>query len=138
MRTESGHRTVTNANGDISKFTGVKVDGMLIDAANYTADSGSTVITLKTDYLNTLSVGTHTLTVVYNDDECSTNFEIKSIQSTVKDNNSNNDDDKNTTQDTGIENPQTDDNANLALKISILAVSVSGIAVTAVYSRKNE
>ncbi|MGN0441125.1 MAG: hypothetical protein ACI4FO_00320, partial [Acutalibacteraceae bacterium] len=49
---------VFRANGDFSKFTGVKVDGTLIDAKNYTAVSGSTVITLKADYLKTLSVGT--------------------------------------------------------------------------------
>ena len=36
-----------------------------------------TVITLKKDYLSTLSVGKHTLTIVYNDGECSTEFEIK-------------------------------------------------------------
>ena len=68
---------VFRANGDFSKFTGVKVDDTLIDAKNYTAVSGSTVITLKADYLKTLSVGTHKLTVVYTDDECSTDFEIK-------------------------------------------------------------
>ena len=68
------------ANGDFSKFTGVKVDGALITADKYTAVSGSTVITLKKDYLNTLSVGKHTLTVVYNDGDCSTEFEIKAAQ----------------------------------------------------------
>lgn len=68
---------VFRANGDFSKFTGVKVDDTLIDAKNYTAVSGSTVITLKADYLQTLSVGTHKLTVVYTDGECSTNFEVK-------------------------------------------------------------
>ena len=64
------------ANGDFSKFTGVKLDGTLVAADKYTAVSGSTVITLKKDYLSTLSVGKHTLTIVYNDGECST--ELKS------------------------------------------------------------
>ena len=44
---------VFRANGDFDKFTGIKIDGTLIDAKNYTAVSGSTVITLKTDYLKT-------------------------------------------------------------------------------------
>ncbi len=65
------------ANGDFSKFTGVKVDGTLIGADKYTAVSGSTVITLKKDYLGNLSVGKHTLTVVYSDGECGAQFEIK-------------------------------------------------------------
>ena len=43
---------VFRANGDLGKFTGVKVGDTLIDAKNYTAVSGSTVITLKADYLN--------------------------------------------------------------------------------------
>lgn len=62
------------ANGDFSKFTGVKIDGILIATDKYTAVSGSTVITLKKEFLDTLSVGKHTLTVVYSDGECSTEF----------------------------------------------------------------
>ncbi len=65
------------ANGDFSKFVGVKIDGVLIDPDNYTAVSGSTEITLKKEFLDTLSVGKHTLTVVYSDGECSTEFKIK-------------------------------------------------------------
>ena len=68
------------ANGDFAGFTGVKVDGALIAADQYTAVSGSTMITLKKEYLDTLSVGKHTLTVVYGDGECSTEFEIKAAQ----------------------------------------------------------
>lgn len=64
------------ANGDFAKFTGVKVDGKLIEADKYDTVSGSTVITLKKDYLTTLSVGKHTLTVVYNDGQCGAEFEI--------------------------------------------------------------
>lgn len=67
------------ANGDFSRFTGVKIDGTTISDDKYTAASGSTVVTLKKDYLSTLSVGKHTLTVVYNDGECSTNFVIKAV-----------------------------------------------------------
>lgn len=63
-------------NGEISKFTGVKVDGTLIGNDKYTAVSGSTVVTLKKDYLETLSVGKHTLSVVYTDGECTTEFEV--------------------------------------------------------------
>lgn len=69
------------ANGDFSKFTGVKIDGILIATDKYTAVSGSTVITLKKDFLDTLSVGRHTLTVVYNDGECSTEFALMAAAS---------------------------------------------------------
>lgn len=69
----SGGLTV-RANGDFSKFTGLKVDGNVVDASNYEARSGSTIITLKESYLSTLPAGDHILTFVYNDGEISTNF----------------------------------------------------------------
>lgn len=65
------------ANGEFSKFTGVKVDDQLVDAKNYTAVSGSTIVTLSADYLKTLSTGNHTLTVLFNDGDCSTNFTVQ-------------------------------------------------------------
>ena len=73
----SGKNLGFKVNGEISRFTGVKVDGTLIGNDKYTAVSGSTVVTLKKDYLETLSVGKHTLSVVYTDGECTTEFEVK-------------------------------------------------------------
>ena len=73
----SGKDLGFKADGEFSKFTGVKVDGTLIGADKYTAVTGSTLVTLKKDYLETLSVGKHTLTVVYIDGECTTEFEVK-------------------------------------------------------------
>lgn len=68
------------ANGEFAKFTGVKVDGNPVSADQYTAVSGSTIVTFYADYLKALSVGTHTLTVLFNDGECSTNFEVTVAQ----------------------------------------------------------
>ena len=73
----SGKDLGFKADGEFSKFTGVKVDGTLIGADKYTAVTGSTLVTLKKDYLETLSVGKHTLSVVYTDGECTTEFEVK-------------------------------------------------------------
>ncbi len=126
--TNNSNGTLTfRANGDFSKFTGVKVDGTLIDAKNYTAVSGSTVITLKNDYLNTLSVGTHKLTVVYNDGECSTNFEVKATSEQTK---PTEDAEPDTTS------PKTSDNSNMLLWVALLFVSGFGIIGTTVYSKK--
>ena len=61
-------RTITiGGNGEFSKFESVKVDGSIIDAKNYTAKEGSTIIILKADYLKTLSVGTHSFEIVWAD-----------------------------------------------------------------------
>lgn len=144
--TQNSDGTLTfRANGDFGKFSGVKVDGTLIDASNYTVVSGSTVITLKTDYLKTLSVGTHTLTVVYPDGECSTNFEIKTSQSqntgtTPTESNTPttpSDADK-TNPNTGAASPQTGDNSTMGLWFALLFVSGAGVVGTTVYRRKKK
>ena len=106
------------ANGDFSKFTGVKIDGTLIDVKNYTAVSGSTVITLKADYLQTLSVGKHTMTIVYNDGECNTEFEIKAASTTPGE----------------ITNPQTGD--NIIIFSIIFVIVLTGILVIFIINKK--
>ena len=65
------------ADGDFELFTGVMVDGALIDTSNYTATSGSTVVTLKPEYLKTLNKGEHELTIVFKNGSAKTSFEIK-------------------------------------------------------------
>lgn len=132
------------ANGDFSKFKGVKVDETLVDAKNYTAVSGSTIITLKNNYLKTLSAGTHKLTVVYTDGECSTNFEIKKAaakkqtittekkQTKSTDKKQINDKEKKQNE---TASPKTGDNSNLTLWIVLLLACGTGIS-TIVYDKK--
>ena len=138
--TQNSDGTLTfRANGDFSKFTGVKVDGTLIDAKNYTAVSGSTVITLKADYLKTLSSGTHKITVVYTDGECSANFEVKKAAS--EQTKPTEGDKTDTTTPTGgkdTTSPQTGDDSNLALWFAVLFISCSGVITCAVYSRRRK
>lgn len=131
------------ANGDFSKFTGVKLDGTLVAADKYTAVSGSTVITLKKDYLSTLSVGKHTLTIVYNDGECSTEFEIKaaSITSSTDStgNNSGSTSSKVNKPDTSeTTSPKTGDTNNMFLWFIILFVSGSVTIGTLMVHRKKQ
>lgn len=57
----------------------VYVDDKLIDPSNYTSESGSTIITLKKEFVDTLSEGTHTLKVLFNDGEGSTTFTVEKI-----------------------------------------------------------
>lgn len=83
--TNSNETLSFRADGDINKFLGVNLDGALVDPQNYTAVSGSTIVTLKEDYLRTLSAGTHQLTVVYNDGQCSTNFKIQAAVNAPED-----------------------------------------------------
>lgn len=79
--------------GAISKFVGVKVDGNLVDVKNYTVKEGSTIVTLKADYLNTISVGNHTFEIIWTDGTASTRFTVSKSDSgsdEPKDNDGNN------------------------------------------------
>lgn len=67
---------VIRGNGEIAKFVSVKVDGKVVDADNYTVTEGSTIITLKPDYLKTLSKGSHTFEIVWTDGSAGTSFTV--------------------------------------------------------------
>jgi hypothetical protein len=61
----------------------VKVDGQTITAGSqYTATSGSTIISLKSGYLDTSAVGTHSLAVSFNGNvTANSTFEILAAKS---------------------------------------------------------
>lgn len=60
-----------------AKFDSVKVDGAVVDKGSYTASEGSTKIDLAPAYLETLSVGSHSIAVVSTDGTASANFKVK-------------------------------------------------------------
>ena len=72
----SGKDLTITCNGDLSGFTGLTMDGASVDKENYTKTSGSTIITLKAPYLETFSVGTHTIELFYSDVSVSTGLTI--------------------------------------------------------------
>lgn len=115
---------VFTANGAYSKFTGIEVDGKAVDKDNYTAVSGSTVITLKPEYLETLSVGAHTLTVQYTDGEASCEFTIVKMPAEGTDNDT--------------QTPETGDNNNMALWITLMFIAACGLTGVMAYGRKKK
>lgn len=124
------------ADGEFSKFTGVKVDGEIVDSSNYTATEGSTVIEFKAEYLKTLDVGEHTVSIIFTDGEATTKIEIKENDNNSNNDNSNNDTtdnvDKNENSDnlvTDVEIPNTDGNASVAA--IFVAMTFSGVALVA-------
>jgi len=70
-----GALTMT-CSGDLEDFADIYVDGVLVGAENYTLESGSTIVTLKEEYLNELPVGTHILTFLYWTGSAETTFAI--------------------------------------------------------------
>lgn len=117
------------ADGAFHKFIGVMVDNSLLDTQNYTAESGSTIVTLKEDYLRTLSVGSHWLTVFYNDGECVAAFEIQAA--------ADNSDDE-STEENAPENgtdkmddvPKTGDSTPIGWLFVLAAISGTGLILT--------
>ena len=73
---DSGESLSIRGSGEFSQFVGVKVDGTLVDAESYTVEEDSTIVTLKADYLNTLTAGSHTIELEWTDGSASTAFTV--------------------------------------------------------------
>ena len=125
---------------DYSLFNNkVYVDNVLVDSSNYTSKSGSTIITLKKEFVDTLSVGEHTLKVVFNDGgEAETTFTIAK-KAENNNNNENNTpskpEDKEEMKDNGS-NPKTGD--NIMLYVSIASMSIIGLVATTIVAKKKK
>jgi len=127
------------SNAAFADFTKVQVDGKDLDASNYTVKEGSTIVTLNAAYLNTLSVGKHTLSVVSANGTATTEFTITAAPTGGSDQTGSDttpqEPDKNGGDTT---NPQTGDSSNAVLWIALLFASGVGLMGAAVYSRKKD
>lgn len=56
-------------NGELGDLLEVFVDGEVLTEENYDVSAGSTIVTLKGEYLNTLGVGDHTLALTFQEGE---------------------------------------------------------------------
>ncbi len=54
--------------GDFMKFLGVQVDDEELAPENYSAESGSTIVSFSEDYLKSLAVGQHNIKFMYEND----------------------------------------------------------------------
>lgn len=62
--------------GAYDKFKSVKVDGERVSGSNFTKSADPTVITLAATYLQDLTNGTHTLTIVWEDGTAEAEFSV--------------------------------------------------------------
>ena len=115
--------TVTlRCTGVLSSFKGITVDGKsLIQGKDYTAVSGSTIITFNADYLKSLSVGKHTVVMKYDSGDVEAGLTVVG-------------EDKNGYPDAS--NPDAGDNSRLVLWLAFMAACVSGLTGTAVHNKK--
>lgn len=146
--TQSTDGTISiRGNGDFEKFQSVKVDGVVVDAKNYTVAKGSTIITFKGDYLKTLSTGSHTFELVWTDGSATTNFTIAAKPDNGDNNNDSNDDSDNditvngnvssgnNTVPAAIGAPKTGDASGIWM--TLFAVSLAGLAAMLVRKKNN-
>ena len=124
------------ADGNFSKFVGIKINDSWVNPENYMAASGSTIVTLKNEYLKALPEGTHELTVVYKDGQCNTNFEIKKTAEEICENSDTASAEEKEKQNENSLNPKTGDNINMLLWASLLSVSFIGMLEIEIYNRK--
>ena len=141
---DSDGNITIRGNGDFSKFTGVKLDGNLIDKSNYTAKEGSTIITLKASYLNTLSAGNHTVEILWTDGSASTTFTTKANISDNSNNNQNDNNNSNSSDDkpsSGTDKkddvPKTGDNTPIVWLFILSILSGTGLIITVKKRREN-
>ena len=130
------------SDASFADFLRVELDGTALDEKNYTKREGSTIITLNRDFVATLSVGEHTLSIVSKSGTATAKFTVKAKptetttpQPTV------------TPQPTAQPQPtvqpvspipRTGDAANPALWFALLIVSGFALAAIFVLRRKDK
>ena len=97
-------------------FLKVQVDNKDLDASDYTVKEGSTIVTLKASYLDTLEAGEHKLAIVSKTGTAETKFTVA--------------------KDAASDTPKTDDSANMMMWLALMMLAGAGAVGTKVYSRK--
>ena len=98
-------------NGYHKKFAGIVINGTVVNKKYYEIEAGSTIITLKAEYLQTLPAGNYTLLVQYTDGEDT--FTITKNESATP---------SDPTNPTDPSSPKTGDNSHPVVWIGILIV----------------
>ncbi len=116
-----------------SHFTGFAIDGTLLSAEDYDAVAGSTVITVKTAALEKLSVGSHSVTISFDDGSVETTLTVKAAPAPS---------DGTGPKETGNGGqgnptvPRTGDNSRTGLWMALMILSAAGLFGTVLIGRK--
>ena len=121
---KSGTKTglTLTSDAEFADFLSVKVDNRVVDAKNYDVKEGSTIVTLKSSYLETLTAGKHTLTISSRSGDAETSF---TLIAKVNDNT------KEDTAGNGADStvPKTGDSNNMVIWFVLLGVVLAVLAV---------
>ena len=122
VSTEDQEDVSFSSDADIDDFIRVELDGKILDEKNYTVGEDGTVVTLKADFVKTLSAGEHTIGIVSESGTATATFTVKAKAAA----------------DNGTDTPQTGDNSHMALWITLLFASCGALIGTAVVSKKRK
>ena len=101
--------------GEYEKFTGIQINHAPVPDTAYISERGSTIIIIKPEYLETLSLGKHTLTVGFSDGSAQTEFTVNQAKS-------------------GGNSPATGEGNGIATALAAMLLSL--VAVTFAYRKK--
>ena len=126
------------SNAVFADFLKVQVDGKDIGVSSYTVKEGSTIVTLKPEYLETLSEGKHTFAIISETGTAATEFTVTAAQTGGEDDQTGGD---TTPQVPGknegdTNSPQTDDNSNMVLWIALMFLSEGALSAILIISKK--
>ena len=103
------------ANGWLQDFAGILIDGKEISSKDFTT-KGDTTVTLTNTFLQKLSAGKHTITVLFEDGEAEGAFRISGELDTS--------------------NPETGDSFPMGLWLSVMGLSLAGVTGLIVFRKK--
>ncbi len=79
---EQGKSATFKSSAELTDFQKILIDGNELDPSNYTLMEGSTIVTIKGEFVKTLSVGKHTLSVVSTTGSAETQFTVTEVATT--------------------------------------------------------
>ncbi len=128
--TADGTKSLTfRSNAAFEDFVGVEVDGETLAEKHYTAKSGSTVVTLKAEYLATLSAGEHEISIVSTTGRATTAFTVNAKAEAPKV-------DKPTAKADKPTSPKTGETPLSTVWLAVLLLSGNLLIITGVFAKK--
>jgi len=128
-------------NGELDKFVSVEVNGTVVADDNYTLTEGSTVLTFKAAYLESLTAGNYTVKMNYTDGSIETTLAI-STKDTDADISRNTDEESSISVDTSINvgssSNDTGDHSNVMFWLLMVAVTIVIGTFAIIYNTKSQ
>lgn len=116
------------SDADFSTFIRVEIDGATLDKKYYTVASGSTVVTISSDYLKALADGRHTVAIVSQGGTATAEFTVKSDSKTPG----------GTQPDPAKVPPNTSENTIIFITMLILVLCSGGVSAVIIIKRRRK